>query len=82
MSVRVGSVGIFDSREAAVAFDPWGRPVELTYGDDPGGAAIAGTIDAIGSTATQIHTAQLDARNHAIAFEEAREKLAAFKAGN
>ena len=80
-SLPVGSAGIFGSREVAVAFDAWGRPVELTYGSDPGADAIAGTIDAVGSTATQIHTAQLDAMNHAIAVQEARDKLAAFQAG-
>jgi hypothetical protein len=77
-ALPVGSAGIFGSREVAASFDSWGRPTELTYGSDPGGAAIAAAIDAVGETATSVRNAQLDAVNHAIAVEEAKAKLRSF----
>jgi len=78
-ALPVGSAGIFGSREVAASFDSWGRPTELTYGSDPGGAAFAGAIDAIGATATSIHNAELNAIKHEVELEEAKEKLEAFQ---
>jgi hypothetical protein len=75
-ALPIGGAGIFGSREVAASFDALGRPTELSFGSDPGAAAIAGAIDAVGETATKIHTAELDAMTHAIAMEEARDKLA------
>lgn len=75
-SVPVGSAGIFGSREVKASFDGFGAPLEISYGSDPGAAAIAGTIDAAGGTVTAFRNAELEALNREIALREARKKLA------
>lgn len=78
-SVPIGSGGLFSSRAVQASFDPSGAPIELSLGSDPGAAAIAGTIDAVGATATALHNAELDALTHEIAVREKRKELAALR---
>ena len=78
-SVPIGSGGLFSSREVQASFDPSGAPLELSFGSDPGATAIAGTIDAVGATATALHNAELDALTHEIAVREKRKELAALR---
>jgi hypothetical protein len=70
VALPIGGAGLFGTREVSASFDALGRPTELSFGSDPGAAAIAGIIDAAGETATSIRTAELDAMTHAIAMEE------------
>ncbi|MET0179572.1 MAG: hypothetical protein ABW194_03695 [Novosphingobium sp.] len=71
----VGSAGLFGSRTVKASFDGTGTPLTLSYGTDPGAAAIAGTIDSAGETATAIHAARLAALERRIAIEQALDTL-------
>jgi hypothetical protein len=79
-SLPVGSGGLFGSREAKAKFDPFGTPVELSYGSDSGSAGIASSLDAASGAVTDIRDAKLAEIERAIKLEEARQKLAELRA--
>lgn len=76
----VGNAGLFGSREAKAKFDPFGTPLELTYGSDSGAAGIASTIDAGTEAVGTLNDAELNQLERAIKLEEVRQKLAKLRA--
>lgn len=57
----IGRGGLFGSRSVAAEFDESGAPLKLSYGSDPGAAAIASTIDAARDAGTTLRDARKDA---------------------
>lgn len=78
-TLKIGTGGLFGTREAKAKFDEFGNPLELSYGSDSGAAGIASTIGAVGDTANSIADADIDALERAVKREQLRKKLADLK---
>ncbi|MGQ3139714.1 MAG: hypothetical protein ACT6Q5_14265 [Sphingopyxis solisilvae] len=79
-SLPVGTGGLFGSREAKAKFDPFGTPIEISYGSDSGAAGVATSLDAARGAVTDVRDAKLAELERAIKLEEARQKLAELRA--
>ena len=79
--LKLGKGGMFGSREASAKFDAMGMPSELSYGSGGAATDIAGLIDTGREGVTSLKSAELTRLQSEIAVEEARQKLAALRAG-
>lgn len=74
-SLSVRRAALFGHFEVKAKFDPFGAPLELSYGSASGAADIASALDGGTATIDTARGAELASLERAIKIEEARQKL-------